>query len=182
MDRELDPELFKAESPYESEVKQGATVVPRSLWFVDIDTDDALGFNPQEPLVHSSERALSRAGDGWEVEIRGQIEHQFLFHTITGSEMTHFATRDYPTAVLPLQISGNSYNLLNENTARANGLRHLANWLSDASELWEANKEESNTDTVIEYLNHWGTRKSRPERTLLRATEQRRIVRYRRSR
>jgi hypothetical protein len=61
MTREVDPEVFRAESPYESEIRQGATVVPRSLWFVDFEEHPLFSPDPTEPLVQTSQRARDRA-------------------------------------------------------------------------------------------------------------------------
>lgn len=103
MDREVDPEIFNSESPYESDVKQGSTVVPRGLWFVEPERHETFGIDATTPLVRTSERARDRAKDRWDgVTMRGQIESDFLFHCVTGSELVHFACLDFPTVVLPL--------------------------------------------------------------------------------
>lgn len=156
MDEELNPELFDADSFYNDDIYQGATVVPRKLWFVDFVEDSRFGINPQEPLVESSERASRRAergSDPWhQVEMNQQIEDEFLFHCVTGSEVIYFNTLDYPTAVLPLQIVGNNYNMLDEQGARSNGKQHLAQWLSDASEQYD--QFETEVDDIYTRLNY----------------------------
>lgn len=158
MDDELNPELFDADSHYDSDVRKGADIIPRKLWFVDFDHDSKFGMNPREPLVKSSERASKRAergSDPWhQVEMHQQIEDEFLFHCVTGSELIYFATLDFPTTVLPLQIVGNHYNVLDEPDARANGKQHLTQWLSDASEQYERYKSDDNDYSLTEYLNY----------------------------
>lgn len=158
LEREIDPELFNAESPYESEIHQGSTVVPRALWFVDFEKHSAFGVNPTEPLVKTSSRARNRSKDRWSgVEMEGQIESEFLYHCVTGSELIHFTTLDYPTAVLPLLISGNDYHILDEEDARQQGYQHLAEWLHDANEKWETNKEATNDLTLQERIDYHNT-------------------------
>ncbi len=155
MDRELNPQLFNATSPYEDEIRQGATVVPRSLWFVNFQQHETFGINAQEPLVETSERARTRAKEPWDsVEMEGQIEHDFLYHCVTGSELVHFAHLDFPVSVLPLQISGRDFHLLNEDSARANGYQNLADWISVAREKWEVNKEDTTDEGLLEWLNY----------------------------
>lgn len=155
MDRELDPELFDATSPYEEHIRQGATVVPRSLWFVDFQQHETLGIDAEEPLVETSERARTRAKQPWDsVEMEGQIERDFLYHCATGSELVHFAHLDFPVSVLPLRISGRDFHLLDESAARANGYQHLADWISDASEQWEANKDDTTDEGLLEWLDY----------------------------
>jgi hypothetical protein len=155
MDRELDPQVFDATSPYEEEIRQGATVVPRSLWFVDFQQHETFGVHAQEPLVETSERARTRAKEPWDtVEMNGQIERDFLYYCVTGSELVHFAHLDFPVSVLPLQISGRDFHMLDEDTARSNGYQHLTDWISSASEQWEAKKEETTDEGLLEWLNY----------------------------
>lgn len=155
MDRELNPQVFDATSPYEAEVRQGATVVPRSLWFVDFQQHDTFGINAQEPLVETSERARTRAKEPWDtVEMEGQIERDFLYYCVTGSELIHFAHLDFPISVLPLEISGSRFHMFDEETARANGYQHLSDWISDASDKWEANKEDTTDEGLLEWLDY----------------------------
>ncbi|WP_255170119.1 N-6 DNA methylase [Natrononativus amylolyticus] len=154
MDRELDPDVIKSASPYKDKIENGGNAYPRTLWFVDFDEPPALGINPQEPPVHSSDRAVSQAGDRWEdAYIEGQIENEFLWNIVTGSEIAYFGTLEFPTAVLPLEISGSSYHLHDEESARRNGHQHLANWISEADRLFEQYKPEDRTEDVLEWLN-----------------------------
>ena len=158
MDREVDPEVFNSESPYKSDVKQGSTVVPRGLWFVEPELHDTFGINAREPLVRTSERARSRAKDRWKgVVMRGQIESDFLFHCITGSELVHFACLDFPTVVLPLLISGNNYHILDEDGARQRGYQNLGDWLAEATEKWDKNKHDTNDLTLEQRIDYHNT-------------------------
>lgn len=155
MTRELNPEVFDAESPYESQLHQGATVVPRSLWFVDFQQHPAFAPDPSEPLVETSARAHTRAKDPWgEVEMDQQIENRFLFHTVTGSELVHFTNLDIPTAVLPLEVENEGFHIYDEEEAQANGYQHLRSWISNASDQWEEYKEDTTDEGVIEWLNY----------------------------
>lgn len=154
MDRELDPDVIKSASPYKERIENGCNVYPRSMWFVDFDDPPALGINPQEPLVHSSARAQDLAGDRWEdVYIEGQIENQFLWRVITGSQLAYFGTLDLPTAVVPVEISGNSYYLHDEESARQSGYQHLADWISEADRQFEQYKPDDRSQDVLEWLN-----------------------------
>lgn len=154
MDRELDPDIIKSASPYKDRLENGCNVYPRSIWFVDFEEHPTLGIDSEEPLVHSSERAKERAGDPWDkVDIEGQIEKQFLWNVVTGSEIAYFGTLDFPTAVLPIEISGNSYHLHDEDSARRNGYQQLAEWISEADAQFEEHKPDDRSQDVLEWLN-----------------------------
>jgi len=157
MDRTIDPEVFDAVSPYESELRQGATVVPRSLWFVDFERHPTFGVNSEKPVVKTSERAADRAKEPWDtVKMNQQIESDYLFYCVTGSELVHFAHKEFPVSVLPLSIAGNDYHLLDEQDARQTGDQLLAEWITTASEQWEANKEDTTDESLLEWLNYRG--------------------------
>ena len=154
MGRELDPDIIKSASPYKDRIQNGCNVYPRSLWFVDFEVHPTLGINAEEPLVHSSSRAKDRAGDPWDkIDIERQIESQFVWNVVTGSELAYFGTLEFPTAVLPIEISGNSYHLHDEESARRNGYQQLAEWISEADELFEEHKPEDRAQDVLEWLN-----------------------------
>ena len=156
MDNQLNEDAIRAASPYRERIQSGANLYPRSLWFVDFDdSSTSLGINPQEPPVKSSERAIERAENGRYEDVRmsGQIEADFLFRTITGSELVYFTTLDLPIAVLPAEISSNSYYIHNEGTARANGFQHLAEWISDAERQYDMYKPTDRDESALEWLD-----------------------------
>ena len=155
MRRELDPEVFRAESPYESQIRQGATVVPRSLWFIDFEEHPVFSPDPTEPLVQTSQRARDRAKEPWDmVEMSQQIESRFIYRCVTGSELIHFHHLDFPTSVLPVDIDNAEYFLYSEENARSRGYQQLREWISDGSDQWEEYKEETTDESVLEWLNY----------------------------
>ena len=155
MTRELDPEVFRAESPYESQIRQGATVVPRSLWFIDFEEHAFFNPDPTEPLVQTSQRARDRAKEPWDnVEMSQQIESRFIYRCVTGSELIHFHHLDFPVSVLPVDIDNEENFLYSEENARNKGYQQLREWISNASDQWEEYKEETTDESVLEWLNY----------------------------
>lgn len=159
MDRKLDEESIKSASPYRENIQNGCNVYPRSLWFVDFDESSvSLGVNLESPPIKTSQRAINRAeGDRYEeIRMSGQVESQFLFNTITGSELTYFTTLKHPTAVIPVEISGNNYFLHDEDSARRNGYTNLANWISEAEDNYDTYKPEDSDGTALDELDRRG--------------------------
>lgn len=157
MDRQLDEDSIMAPSPYKDDIQSGCNVYPRSLWFVDFDEPStSLGINQEESPVKSSKRAIKRAENGRyeDVYMSGQIEDDFLFRTITGSELVYFTTLEVPIAVLPVEISGSSYYLHDEESARAQGHTHLANWIEEAERQYDLYKEEDNNNSALDELDN----------------------------
>jgi hypothetical protein len=75
--------IEKQRSPYHSLFKQGATIVPRNFWFVDIKAHQKLGFNPSAPYVETSEASEKTAKEAYKgISFKGNIEKDFLYATL----------------------------------------------------------------------------------------------------
>ncbi|MEM2080477.1 MAG: N-6 DNA methylase, partial [Nitrososphaerota archaeon] len=126
-------------SPYYSRFKNGATIVPRTFWFV-------------RPIsggyYETDERILSYAKEPWKnIRLEGAIEEQFLYGTLLSNDLLPFGWRNLSLVVLPLLGA----TLLDVSEARKGGHIELAEWLEKAKDEWEKNKKSD--DNLIEYLN-----------------------------
>jgi len=62
-------------SIYKAYFHQGATIVPRSAWFVEVK-ESPLGFDPSLPLLESSERAKKEAKNAYKgLVVKGNVEN-----------------------------------------------------------------------------------------------------------
>jgi len=155
-DQEIDEEAIQAPSPYRDNIKNGCNVYPRSLWFVEFEEPSgSFGMNLEAPPVRTSDRAISRAEGGSYEDIRmsGQVESEFLYRTVTGSELVYFTTLDIPLAVIPAEISGSNYHLHDESSARRNGLTNLASWISEAEQQYDKYKEDDSDTSALDELD-----------------------------
>ena len=151
-DKEIDISL--TESFYSSRFCQGATVVPRLLWFVEIKKHERLGINPRTPYVETSSRAIKQAKDQYkDVRMRGNVESDFLYFVITGSELVPFAYLPLPMAVLPIQPTRDGYRVITRDEAESKGFK-LAEWIKRAEEIWEERKSATTTESLLEWLNY----------------------------
>jgi len=55
------PLIPKSYSYYHDEVKQGATIVPRNLWFIDFKVHPVLGIDSSKPAIKTSEESIRTA-------------------------------------------------------------------------------------------------------------------------
>ncbi|MDY6850970.1 MAG: N-6 DNA methylase, partial [Thermodesulfobacteriota bacterium] len=124
------------ESYYKSRFFQGATIVPRSFWFVEVETSP-VGINPNLPLLRTDPRATAHAKNPYrDIKMRGNVENRFLYAALLSTDLLPFGHLDYRLAVLPIEPQEKNYRLLNADQARENGFLYLAQWLEEAEEEW----------------------------------------------
>jgi len=123
-------------SYYKKRFFQGATIVPRTFWFVWV-TPSPLGFNPQAPPLASDPRATKEGRKPYnQVHFSGQVEGRFLYATLLSTDLLPFGHLDFRLVVLPIEPQEKKYKLLNAAEARKQGFSHLAQWLMKAEDKW----------------------------------------------
>lgn len=130
-------------SPYHSLFKQGATIVPRNFWFVDIKPYPKLGINPSAPYVETSEASEKTAKENYKgISFKGNIEKDFLYATLLSTDIMPFGHLDFRIVVLPLIQDGDNYSIIKEAEASKKGFIHLSKWLHKAQKVWEEKRRE----------------------------------------
>lgn len=130
-------------SPYHALFKQGATIVPRNFWFVDIKPHPKLGFNPSAPYVETSEASEKTAKENYKgISLKGNIEKDFLYATLLSTDIVPFGHLDFRTVILPLTQEAEGYSIIKEKEASKQGFIHLSKWLHKAQKIWEEKRGE----------------------------------------
>ncbi|MCZ8150633.1 MAG: hypothetical protein O9325_22600, partial [Roseomonas sp.] len=121
-------------SPYRQRFKQGATMVPRRFFVVEPEASSRLGRNRDVPRMRGRAGPLDKAP--WkDVEPpRGPVEARFLRQLALGESVAPFRMLETVTAVIPLDRGA----VLDAAAAADGGHRHLAAWLKDCEEKWNA--------------------------------------------
>lgn len=131
------PLISGGKSIYYSKVKQGATIVPRTFWFIDFITHPTLGTNVKQPLVQSSKNALKTAKNPWRILMEGNIEADFIYATILGGGIVPFGFSEITPVILPLDPNSSKYSLLDVKALKKKGYVLMAEWLEKAQRYWE---------------------------------------------
>ena len=142
---------------YQPYFKQGATIVPRSLWFVDVKSHPVFGFDPSLPYVSTTERAQKEAKTAYKgLRLEGNIERDFLYATLLSTDIVPFGHLDFRLVVLPLLPSGKHFKILSATEARSQGFLNLAGWLEKAqSEWWERRGEKAERMDIYQRLDRY---------------------------
>ncbi len=126
----------QAASFYKAKFAQGATIVPRSFWFVQVKPSP-LGINPDLPPLETAERAKKEAKDAYKgIVFKDTVESRFLYATLLSTDLLPFGHLDYRLVVLPIEPEGDHYKLLDASEARQRGFLYLARWLEKAEAEW----------------------------------------------
>ena len=130
-------------SAYYKSFTQGATIVPGQLWFVEPSIHPRLGIDPTKPHLKTSKRAIDLAKEEYaDVKLEGQVESEFLFHVVTGSEILPFAAKPLPVAILPIVPADGKYSVIEADDAKRNGWNGLSSWLTNGEKVWSIKRGE----------------------------------------
>jgi methylase of polypeptide subunit release factors len=142
---------------YRDRFFQGATLVPRVFWFVDVPVT-MLGINPQLPPVISSEKARQQAKDPYrDLTLSGNIECRFVYATLLSTDLVPFGHLGYRMVILPIESEGDHYRLLQIKDAWRGGYVYLASWLQRVEEEWQKRRGlKAKRMTALQWLDYRG--------------------------
>lgn len=143
-------------SYYQPFFKEGATIVPRSFWFVEIKGDPRLGIDPEQPFVATDARAQAEAKAPYkDVRFEGSIESEFLYSTLLSTDLLPFGHFAFRPVVLPLMEDAHGFKLIDASEAQNKGFLKLAEWLRIAEETWNAKRgEKASRGHALHWLNY----------------------------
>jgi hypothetical protein len=138
--------------------KQGATVVPRSFYFVGLsaaDDDDLSGkvFN-----LRASPSMLKEAKAPWKDHpISGRLEGEFLFRTAVAKNILPFALVKPLFVALPVAVRGDDgsrkFVVLDHEVIRGGGARFASKWFLEAERTWNEFRTEKAANSKMSYLD-----------------------------
>jgi len=140
-------------SPYFPQVFQGATLVPRSLWFVEPPTDRPLVL--KTPFLRTSKAASAGAKEPWKVNLEGRVEKEFLFGTVLAEDALPFAIRQLRLIVLPAVARKERFVLLDRDEVLAEGAVFASDWVENAEKIWNKGRK-TGAQSLAERLDYDG--------------------------
>lgn len=152
-------EALTGTNAYADDFKQGATVVPRSFYFVE--TDGALEGDSDEDRVlnlRPSHSMLRDAKPPWkELAISGRMEARYIFRTAVSKNVLPFSLVNLPLVVLPIarktKDGSTHIVLLDHAQLMKRGDRYASRWFARAEELWNENRTATSERNSMSYLD-----------------------------
>jgi len=144
-------------SPYRDRFRNGATIYPRTLWFVR-PPEGALGVDRRRPYLETDPAILRKAKPPWkELTMKGEVEAPFLYATLLDDDLVPFGYRRLRLVVLPIELGTDGRaRLVDKEQALERGYAGLKKWLETAEALWEERKSATTEQSLLEWLNYQG--------------------------
>jgi hypothetical protein len=144
-------------SPYRAKFINGATIYPRTFWFVR-PPEGALGVDPSRPSLETDPAVLRKAKPPWkELTMKGEVEAPFLYATLLDDDLVPFGYRRLRLVVLPIELGPDGRaRLVDQRQALERGYAGLKEWLENAEALWEQHKSATTEQSLLEWLNYQG--------------------------
>lgn len=152
---------LKKPNPYKKLFKQGATIVPRTFYFVELNQDSPPDFKNRIINVKTPEAILREAKKPWNTSFSGQIESEFVFFTALSKCILPFALYKPNLVVLPITIEVDQVDNIKQiklhsyDELRKEGHLKASTWFSGKEFIWNALKTKKNKNISSENYLNW---------------------------
>ena len=150
----------QAANPYKKLFKQGATIVPRTFYFIELNQDAPPDYEDRVLSVKTATDVLPDAKPPWKsFTFADRLESRFLFRTALSKSILPFALFEPNLIALPATIETDNFGhkrikLHSAEDLRDNGFLHASRWFNKTEKVWNDNKTEKNeSNSATEYLN-----------------------------
>jgi len=128
---------FEGGSPYRAAFRDGATLYPRKLCFVERRIMGRLGADPSSPYVESRRNPQEKRPWKDLPGIENRVEAEFLRPVLLGESILPYRIFRPLEAVVPVTDDG---VVLDSETAANRGYDELKGWMSKAEKAWNADR------------------------------------------
>lgn len=143
---------IKNNSIYHKLFNKGADLIPRIFWFVKIDTDSVLGFNPLNPHISSAKNKV--VFKPWnKFQMAGNVSKKFLFNTIVAADLVPFGIISRRLLFLPISIIDNKIEIIRSNNNKELNIETI-DYLKNVEKIWNENSLQASKYTIYEYINY----------------------------
>jgi len=145
-------------SKYQKAFRQGATIVPRSFFFVRVpELNGEVGADSLYHAETDPEQARGAKPPYDEVHLSGNVEGAYLYSTAIAKNILPFVVLAPATVVLPVREEYGSLVMKSSEQLREDGDRGVAKWMDRAQAIWvEKRREKAARHTLIEWLDYQG--------------------------
>jgi hypothetical protein len=143
-------------SPYAKLFRQGATIVPRSFYFVRVrDRGDKVDPERTYWAETDPDQAESAKPPYGGVRLSGSVEGRFLYSTALAKHVVPFALLEPPAVILPIEVRDAAVRIRSAAELRADGYRDAAKWMESAERVWKSKRrEKASQETVYSWLDY----------------------------
>lgn len=143
-------------SRYQAVFKQGATIVPRSIYFVEVNELD--GKVDPAKLYWAETEAVQAAQAKKpydDVRMSGLVEGKFIFTTAVSRHLVPYSMLDPVTVVLPIQERHGALEVVTSAQLMKDGYREFGKWMKEAENVWNTRrKDKADKQNIYERLDY----------------------------
>jgi hypothetical protein len=143
--------VFTGGSAYRESFRNGATLYPRFLCFIERRSQGRIGSDQGSPYVVSRRNSQEKIPWKFVPQIEGRVEAEFIYPVLLGESIAPFRVLTRLESVLPVTSKG---EVLSSKSAANRGFSGLHGWLTRCEAAWSEHGESS--ETFSEQLNHHG--------------------------
>ncbi len=134
-------------NPYKPLFKQGATIVPRTFYFVELTQETPPDFIDRIINIKTSDAVQADAKAPWKgLDFTGRIESQFVFRTALSKSILPFNLFKPDLVLLPVTIIEEreikKIKIHTGTELRKQGFLNASKWFSDTERIWDLLKTE----------------------------------------
>jgi hypothetical protein len=141
-------------NPYKKLFKQGATIVPRTFYFIELTQEMPPDFEERIINITTSDAVQPDAKAPWKgLKFTGKIESQFIFRTALSKSILPYVLYKPDLVVLPIEvvldkIKGKQIQISSAKKLMDSGFINSSKWFSQTEETWEAYKTEKSKNML----------------------------------
>ena len=145
-------------SKYQRVFKQGATILPRSFYFVRLK--DINGVVDRKSLYWAEtdpEQANGAKSPYDDIYLSGHVEGEFIFSSALARHLLPFVLLPPATVVLPVEQKNGSLTIMTAENLTQEGYRAVGKWMKAAEDLWNSKRgDKAVKHTLYEWLDYQG--------------------------
>ncbi|MDR1720312.1 MAG: N-6 DNA methylase [Dysgonamonadaceae bacterium] len=140
-------------NPYKLLFKQGATIVPRAFYFVDLNQEMPDDFVDRIINIRTSADILPDAKAPWNMKLTGRVESKFIFRTAISKSILPFHLYHPAWITLPITIEKEADGLKRIRLFTATQLMNEGElkawqWFANAETMWDHSKTDKSKNML----------------------------------
>lgn len=145
-------------SRYQKAFRNGATIYPRSFYFVEVsDFDEQADPGRTYWAATDTEYANLAQRPYKEVRLEGLVEGRFIYCTAIAKHLLPFVLLKPDLIVLPFVNNHGTLSPYPAAALKASGYRHMGEWMEKVERIWtEKRAAKAGRVTALEWLNYQG--------------------------
>lgn len=129
-------------SKYLDVFKQGASIVPRSIYFVKVNELNGKADPDREYWAETEPEQAKEAKPPYDkVHMSGAVEGRFIYSTAVAKNLLPFTLLEPVPVVLPIVLKHGLITMQDAETLKREGYRKLAKWMRQGEEIWQEKRE-----------------------------------------